>query len=120
MYAGAADVIVCDGFTGNIALKVSEGLVEMMAGLLRDGVDAGSSDGAGVAASAARLFDGFRRRVDDSEYGGVPLLGVAGLALVGHGRSSAQGGAAGRSWRPSASRRPASSRGSSRRSRQQG
>jgi glycerol-3-phosphate acyltransferase PlsX len=72
VYAGAADVIVCDGFTGNIALKVSEGLVEMIAEILADGGEA------------------FRTRVHHDEYGAAPLLGVAGLALVGHGRSSAR------------------------------
>jgi glycerol-3-phosphate acyltransferase PlsX len=88
VYAGGADVIVCDGFTGNIALKVSEGLVELMGQLLRDGV---TRLGPELAQKVgAVLFDGFDRRVDDSEYGGVPLLGVAGLALIGHGRSSAK------------------------------
>ena len=93
-------MIVCDGFTGNVALKVSEGLVEMIGGLLREelsGTIATPSWRRGVGAALAGLF---RRRVDYSEYGGAPLLGVAGLALVGHGRSSAQGGAAGRRWRP--------------------
>ena len=88
VYAGGADVIVCDGFTGNIALKVSEGLVELMGQLLRDGV---AGLGPELASKVgAVLFDRFERRVDDSEYGGVPLLGVAGLALIGHGRSSAK------------------------------
>jgi glycerol-3-phosphate acyltransferase PlsX len=86
VYAGGADVIVCDGFTGNIALKVSEGLVELMGQLLRDGVTRLGPDMASQV--GAVLFDLFERRVDDSEYGGVPLLGVAGLALIGHGRSS--------------------------------
>lgn len=88
VYAGGADVIVCDGFTGNIVLKVSEGLVEMMGELLRDGV---ASLGPDLAPPVGRiLFDRFERRVDDAEYGGVPLLGVAGLAVIGHGRSSAK------------------------------
>ena len=88
VYAGGADVIVCDGFTGNIALKVSEGLVEMIGDLLRDGV---ARLGADVAAQVGRQMLGlFHHRVDDSEYGGVPLLGVAGLAVIGHGRSSAK------------------------------
>jgi phosphate acyltransferase len=85
IYAGAADVIVCDGFTGNIALKVSEGLVEMIAGVLREGFDAGEADG--PAAAAFRVFE---KRVHHDEYGAAPLLGVAGLAFVGHGRSSAR------------------------------
>jgi glycerol-3-phosphate acyltransferase PlsX len=88
LYAGGADVIVCDGFTGNIALKVSEGLVEMIGGLLREWA-AGLGDELAPRVGG-ELADLFRRRVDDSEYGGVPLLGVAGLALIGHGRSSAR------------------------------
>jgi phosphate acyltransferase len=88
VYAGLADVIVCDGFTGNIAIKVSEGLVEMIAGLLREAV---AGLGADVAPRvAAELFGLFERRVDDAEYGAVPLLGVSGLAMVGHGRSSSK------------------------------
>jgi phosphate acyltransferase len=88
VYAGGADVIVCDGFTGNIAIKVSEGLVEMIGGLLRDAVTAMGPDLAPRV--GAELFGLFERRVDDSEYGAVPLLGVAGLTLVGHGRSSSK------------------------------
>jgi phosphate acyltransferase len=83
VYAGDADVIVCDGFTGNIALKVSEGIVEMVGDVLREGFDAG--DPAGPAAQAYRVF---QTRLHHDEYGAAPLLGVAGLALVGHGRSS--------------------------------
>jgi glycerol-3-phosphate acyltransferase PlsX len=88
VYSGVADVIVCDGFTGNIALKVSEGLVELMGELLRDGVAGLGPDL--PARSGGALLDRFERRVDDAEYGAVPLLGVAGLALIGHGRSSAR------------------------------
>jgi glycerol-3-phosphate acyltransferase PlsX len=88
VFAGGADVIVCDGFTGNIALKVSEGLVEMIGGLLGEWA-AGLGDELAPRVGG-ELADLFRRRVDDSEYGGVPLLGVAGLALIGHGRASAR------------------------------
>jgi glycerol-3-phosphate acyltransferase PlsX len=84
VYAGDADVVVCDGFTGNIALKVSEGLVEMIAGALREGFDAAADEAAG---EALRVFE---KRVHHDEYGAAPLLGVAGLAFVGHGRSSAR------------------------------
>ena len=69
VYRGRADVIVCDGFTGNVALKISEGLVEVIEGLLRDEVS--------VIA-------------DYSENGGAPLLGVNGIIIVGHGRSNAK------------------------------
>ena len=88
VYSGRADVIVCDGFTGNIALKVSEGLVEMVEDLLREEIRT-SLGGIGSFFSR-RAFREFRRRVDYSEYGGAPLLGVAGLCIVGHGRSSAK------------------------------
>jgi glycerol-3-phosphate acyltransferase PlsX len=69
VYRGHADVIVCDGFTGNVALKISEGLVEVIEGLLR------------IELSVI---------TGDAEYGGAPLLGVNGVAIVGHGRSSAR------------------------------
>ena len=69
VYRGQADVIVCDGFTGNVALKISEGLVEVMEGLLSRELSA---------------------MTDASEHGGAPLLGVNGIVVVGHGRSSAK------------------------------
>jgi glycerol-3-phosphate acyltransferase PlsX len=89
VYAGLADVVVCDGFTGNVALKVSEGLVEMVETLLRDELSRTFSTRVGYLLSR-RAFRRFRKRVDYSEYGGAPLLGVAGLCVVGHGRSSAK------------------------------
>ncbi len=88
VYTGDADVIVCDGFTGNIALKISEGLVEMVEDLLREEIR-GTLGGIGSYFSRS-AFRQFRRRVDYSEYGGAPLVGLAGLCIVGHGRSSAK------------------------------
>jgi glycerol-3-phosphate acyltransferase PlsX len=87
VFSGVADVIVCDGFTGNVALKISEGLVETVEALLGDELQGTFSSQVGYLLSR-RAFRRFRRRVDYSEYGGAPLLGVAGLAIVGHGRSS--------------------------------
>ena len=87
VYSGVADVIVCDGFTGNVALKLSEGLVETVEALLGDELQGTFSSQVGYLLSR-RAFRRFRKRVDYSEYGGAPLLGVAGLAIVGHGRSS--------------------------------
>jgi glycerol-3-phosphate acyltransferase PlsX len=87
VYSGVADVIVCDGFTGNVVLKISEGLVETVETLLGDELQGTFSSQVGYLLSR-RAFRRFRRRVDYSEYGGAPLLGVAGLAVVGHGRSS--------------------------------
>ena len=87
VFAGQADVIVCDGFTGNVALKLSEGLVEMVEDLLGEELQSTFSSQVGYLLSR-RAFRRFRRRVDYSEYGGAPLMGVAGLCIVGHGRSS--------------------------------
>jgi len=87
LYSGEADVIVCDGFTGNVVLKTSEGLVETVEALLGDELRGTFSSQVGYLLSR-RAFRRFRRRLDYSEYGAAPLLGVAGLTLVGHGRSS--------------------------------
>jgi glycerol-3-phosphate acyltransferase PlsX len=89
VYSGVADVIVCDGFTGNVVLKTSEGLVDTVEALLGDELRGTFSSHMGYLLSR-RAFRRFRRRVDYSEFGGAPLLGVAGLAIVGHGRSSAK------------------------------
>jgi glycerol-3-phosphate acyltransferase PlsX len=89
VYSGVADVIVCDGFTGNVALKISEGLVDTVEHLLGEELQATFSTRVGYLLSL-RAFRRFRRRVDYSEYGGAPLLGVNGLCIVGHGRSSAK------------------------------
>jgi len=89
VYSGDADVIVCDGFTGNVALKISEGLVEMVEGLLREELSSTITNRVG-SLFTRRALRHFRMRVDYSEYGGAPLLGVAGVAIVGHGRSSAK------------------------------
>jgi len=89
VYTGQAAVIVCDGFTGNVALKVSEGLVDVVERLLADELSSTITMRVG-SLIARRALRHFRRRVDYSEYGGAPLLGVAGVAIVGHGRSSAK------------------------------
>jgi glycerol-3-phosphate acyltransferase PlsX len=85
LFSGAVDVIVCDGFTGNVAVKVSESLVDLVEALLRDG-----DGGTGPGSLAPEAFEMFSRRVDYSGYGGAPLLGVGGPCVVGHGRSSAR------------------------------
>ncbi|HKW96441.1 MAG TPA: phosphate acyltransferase PlsX [Bryobacteraceae bacterium] len=88
IYTGKADVIVCDGFIGNVALKVSEGLVEMIRNMLQESLEATLTRKIGyVLAKAA--FTEFKRRVDYSEYGGAPLLGVKGVCIICHGRSNA-------------------------------
>ena len=89
VYSGRADVIVCDGFTGNIALKISEGLVDVIEGLLHDELSRTVTMRVGSLLTQ-RVLRRFRRRVDYSEYGGAPLLGVGGVTIVGHGRSGAK------------------------------
>jgi phosphate acyltransferase len=89
VYSGEADVIVCDGFTGNVALKISEGVVEMVETLLGEELSSTITMRVGSLLTR-RALRRFRRRVDYSEYGGAPLLGVNGIAIVGHGRSSAK------------------------------
>ena len=87
VYGGEADVIVCDGFTGNVALKISEGLVDTIEHLLGQEIQSTFTSSVGYLLSL-RAFRRFRKRVDYSEYGGAPLLGVKGVCIVGHGRSS--------------------------------
>ena len=89
VYAGDVDVIVCDGFTGNVTLKISEGLVDAVENLLHDELSATFGTRVGYLLSR-QAFRRFRKRVDSSEYGGAPLLGLNGLCVVGHGRSSAK------------------------------
>jgi glycerol-3-phosphate acyltransferase PlsX len=88
IYSGVADVIVCDGFIGNVALKVSEGLVDMIKHMLQESLEATITRKIGYVLSQAAYKD-FRKRVDYSEYGGAPLLGVRGVCIICHGRSNA-------------------------------
>jgi glycerol-3-phosphate acyltransferase PlsX len=88
IYTGKADVIVCDGFIGNVALKVSEGLVEMIKSMLQESLEATITRKIGYVLSKAAFTD-FKRRVDYAEYGGAPLLGVKGVCIICHGRSNA-------------------------------
>jgi glycerol-3-phosphate acyltransferase PlsX len=88
IYASNVDVIVCDGFIGNVALKVSEGLVDMFKKLLRDSLEATITGKIGYVLSK-NAFGAFKKRLDYSEYGGAPLLGVRGGCIICHGRSNA-------------------------------
>ena len=89
VYSGEADVIVCDGFTGNVTLKISEGLVETVERLLHEELSATVGTRVGYLLSR-EAFRRFRKRVDYAEYGGAPLIGLDGLCVIGHGRSSAK------------------------------
>ena len=89
VYNGNADVVVCDGFVGNVVLKASEALGEMVNRTLREELTRTfrRKIGAMLARSA---FDGLKKKMDYSEYGGAPLLGVKGGCIVCHGRSNAK------------------------------
>ena len=88
IYAGHTDVIICDGFVGNVLLKVSEGLVDMIGHMLRDSLKGTIARKVGYLL-ARSAFTEFRKRLDYSEYGGAPLLGVKGVCIITHGRSNA-------------------------------
>ena len=88
LYTGHADVIVCDGFIGNVALKVSEGLVDVIKQILKESLNATITRQVG-AVLAKNGFAELRRRTDYSEFGGAPLLGIRGVCIICHGRSNA-------------------------------
>lgn len=88
LYNGRVNVIVCDGFIGNVALKISEGLAEATSSLLRESLSRSLSSKVGYVL-ARNAFRSFKKRVDYSEYGGAPLLGIRGVCLIAHGSSNA-------------------------------
>jgi glycerol-3-phosphate acyltransferase PlsX len=87
LYNGRVDVIVCDGFIGNVALKISEGLVEAVSSLLKEALNSTLTSQVGYVLSR-RGFKHFKKRLDYSEYGGAPLLGVRGVCIICHGGSN--------------------------------
>ena len=89
VFNGSVDVIVCDGFVGNVILKSAEALAEMVGKMLREEIERGVRTRLGYA-FAKPAFDAFRRRTDYSEYGAAPLLGINGGCFIGHGRSNAK------------------------------
>lgn len=89
LFSGRADVIVCDGFVGNIALKTSESLAETMLKLIKKGLMKNPVRRLGAILSRG-AFKEILKVADYSEYGGCPLLGVNGVAIIGHGRSNAK------------------------------
>ena len=86
-FKGAADVVVCDGFIGNVALKMCEGLAEMYGQSLKAGLTKTFWRRLGAVLMRPALND-IRSRVDASEYGGAPLLGINGTCIIGHGSST--------------------------------
>src|SRR5579875_714084 len=87
IYNGHVDVIVCDGFVGNVALKTSEGLTRLVRDMLKQSLNTTVTAQVGALLSR-RAFNAFKKRLDPSEYGGAPLLGVRGVCIIGHGSSN--------------------------------
>ncbi|HYO12292.1 MAG TPA: phosphate acyltransferase PlsX [Thermoanaerobaculia bacterium] len=89
VFNGTVDVIVCDGFVGNVVLKSAEALAEFILKMLRTEIEASPRARMGYL-MAKPAFDRFRQRTDYSEYGAAPLLGINGGCFIGHGRSNAR------------------------------
>lgn len=88
LYNGEVDVIVSDGFVGNVALKTSEGVANLVRATLKDALKATITRQVGALLSRS-AFDEFKKRLDHTEYGGAPLLGVKGVCIITHGSSNA-------------------------------
>ena len=88
LFSGEVDVIVCDGFVGNIALKICEGLAFQIFGLLRKSINSSLASQVGFLFSRGAL-KGLKKKIDYAESGGAPLLGVRGVCVIAHGRSNA-------------------------------
>lgn len=89
IYYGDVDVVVCDGFVGNVALKISEGLIDAMGTMVKKEILSGIIPQLGYLLSKG-AFDRIKKKMDYSEYGGAPLLGIDGICIISHGASSAK------------------------------
>jgi len=88
LYNGQVDVIVADGFVGNVALKISEGVASLVRYTLKESLKATITRQVGYLLSRSAFAD-FKKRLDHTEYGGAPLLGVKGVCIITHGSSNA-------------------------------
>ncbi len=89
IFSGKADVVVCDGFTGNIALKISEGLAETIIKMLKREISSLTAGRLGYL-MLRPAFKKFKKKTDYDEFGGAPLLGINGTSIISHGRSSSK------------------------------
>jgi glycerol-3-phosphate acyltransferase PlsX len=89
VFNGKTDVVVCDGFTGNIALKIGESAAWTMLNLFKEELSQGLAGRTGLLLLRG-VLERVERRIDYTEYGGAPLLGVNGVVVIGHGRSTAK------------------------------
>ena len=88
LFNGHVDVIVSDGFVGNVALKISEGVANLVRTVLKESLKATITAQVGYMLSRSAFSD-FKKRIDHTEYGGAPLLGVRGVCIITHGSSNA-------------------------------
>jgi glycerol-3-phosphate acyltransferase PlsX len=88
LFNGNVDVIVADGFVGNVALKISEGVANLVRTVLKESLKATISRQVGYMLSRSAFSD-FKKRIDHTEYGGAPLLGIKGVCIITHGSSNA-------------------------------
>ncbi|HTF44251.1 MAG TPA: phosphate acyltransferase PlsX [Terriglobales bacterium] len=88
LYNGEVDVIVADGFVGNVALKISEGVAHLVRNTLKETLRATITRQVGYLLSRSAFSD-FKKRLDHTEYGGAPLLGIKGVCFITHGSSNA-------------------------------
>jgi glycerol-3-phosphate acyltransferase PlsX len=88
LYNGEVDVIVADGFVGNVALKISEGVANLVRSTLKETLKATITRQVGYLLSRSAFSD-FKKRLDHTEYGGAPLLGIKGICFITHGSSNA-------------------------------
>jgi len=89
IFDGSVDVIVCDGFVGNILLKTSEGVADSITKIIKHNVRRSPLAIAG-AVLMRKVFRVLKKQVDYAEYGGAPLIGINGCAIIGHGKSNAK------------------------------
>jgi len=87
IFNGMIDVVVCDGFVGNVVLKVSEGLAEAVGKMLKEEIKQSILSKIGYLLSR-KAFVNFKKKIDYSEYGGAPLLGIDGVGMICHGGSN--------------------------------
>ena len=89
MFAGVADVVITDGFTGNVSLKITEAVAKMVTMLVKDAIKSNIISMLG-GILVRKSIQNTARTLDPNEHGGAPLLGLNGIVVVGHGRSNSR------------------------------
>lgn len=90
IFNGKVDVVVCDGFTGNILLKTSEGVVSAVFDLMKQHIRKSLPAKIGALMMRKKVFGNMKKQVDKDEYGGAPLLGIKGCSIISHGAANAK------------------------------